>query len=286
MRLRRDICLGSLFGLPAWSKGARDTLQHQLALLKDHGYEGVVHWSDWEEIQAAGLSAIGMGRLTAPEQTLELAKVHQDNGLDFTTLHVGTGFETSDQMDVFAAAIIEASIQTGYALHVETHRGTMTQDIWRTLDLVSRFPELHLTLDFSHWYTGHEMTYGGEFIERLARLEPVFAQVRSFQLRVGDTGRIQRPVDPGADYFADHMTALRRCFEVLLSQTGLPAFLSLAPELLPASIPSEKNEIWLCYAEAKEVTDRFLDAVTLSDQADLEFTAAASDAASSPSDSR
>lgn len=262
MRLRRDFCLGGLQGLPSFSLGWRPTLPESLALLAEHGYRGVVAWEGFAEIRAAGLIPCGMGRVRKPDDAMPLAMRHRDEGLDFTTLHVGTGFETDAEMDRLAGAVLEASAATGQPLHVETHRATMTQDMQRSLELLKRFPELPLTLDFSHWYTGQEMTYDGELAERLARLDPVFANVRSIEIRPGTSGRIQTAWDPANA--RDHALALRRCLEILKLQPAPPAVLSVAPELLPAKIGTGIEERWIHYGDDPECTDRFADALSLS----------------------
>lgn len=71
-------------------------------------------------IQSAELIAIGIACLLVPEDALGLAKRHKDAELEFTTLHVGTGFETRDEMKALAEAVLEASVHTGHALHIET----------------------------------------------------------------------------------------------------------------------------------------------------------------------
>jgi hypothetical protein len=134
----------------------------------------------------------------------------------------------------------------------------MTQDIRRTLDLVARFPRLSFTLDFSHWYTGHEMTYGGEFAERLARLDPVFRRVDSMQLRMGTTGAIQRPLDPTSAHYRDHVAAIRT------ASPDVPGVLSVAPELLPAWLGDGETARPINYAEEPERSDRFQEALALS----------------------
>ncbi len=265
MMLRRDLCLGTLEGLPPSSIGYRPALRDQLEQVKDAGVEGVVAWDRWNEVHDAGLIAIGMGRIVTPGEALELAQRHAAAGLEFTTLHVGTGFESDDEMARLADAVLSASVQSGHAFHVETHRGTMTQDIYRTLQLVDRFPDLAITLDFSHWYTGHEMTYGGEFEARLQRLTPVFKNVRSFQLRIGDTGRIQRPLAPEAAYVQDHLRAFSLCIETLAQCGHRPAHISVAPELLAAKMGAGSDARWICYAEPDEQNDRVRDAMTLFD---------------------
>ncbi|MBU6166098.1 MAG: hypothetical protein KGQ52_08190 [Alphaproteobacteria bacterium] len=267
MRLRRDICLGSLAGLPRHSSGWRASLSAQLDLLKQHGYHGVVAWGEWDAIRAAGLLPCGMARVTRPAEALAVAQAHQDQGLDFTTLHAGTGLETDAEMDRLADAILAAASRTGHALHVETHRATMTQDIALTRALLARFPDLALTLDFSHWYSGHELTYGGEFAVRLAACASMFGQVRSLQLRFGSTGRIQAPFDAGAPWHADHVAALDACLAALAARD---ITLSCAPELLPACLPDGRS---IAYADAVETSDRFADALALSGLAEARCAA-------------
>jgi len=264
MIIRRDICLGGMAGLVPGSQGHGLPLAGQLALLRRHGYEGVVAWDGWDAIRAASLVPCGMARIVTPGEALPLARRHADADLDFTTLHVGTGFESEAAMDRLVAAVLEAAAITGHALHIETHRATMTQDIRRTLDLLARFPELTFTLDFSHWYTGQEMTYGGEFAERLAWCDPLFTRVRSMQLRFGTSGAIQRPLDPASAHFADHVAALDRCLAVLGTSAGAPEVLPVAPELLPASMGEGAARRMINYAEEPETSDRFLEALALS----------------------
>lgn len=265
MQLRRDICLGTLDGLPPTSKGVPLTLSEQLNMIKTAGYEGVVAWDHWSAIQSAGLIAIGMARLLIPQDALDLAKRHKDAGLEFTTLHVGTGFETSDEMNALAEAVLDAMARTGHALHIETHRATMTQDIYRTLQLAKDWPDLAFTLDFSHWYTGHEMTYGGEFLARLDRLLPIFSQVRSLQVRMGDTGRIQRLIEVKAHFVRDHLHALKACIREITDSVGNELkTLSIAPELLGATTQHFAKARWICYAEEGEQGDRFEEALALS----------------------
>ena len=264
MMIRRDICLGGLAHLPPGSAGHGLALPEQLALLKAHGYVGVVAGEHWAEIRDAGLIPCGMGRVLTPQEALPLARCHHDAGLDFTTLHVGTGFESDDDMARLAQAVLDAAAMTGQRLHIETHRATMTQDMRRTNDLLARFPQLLLTLDFSHWYTGHEMTYGGEFAERLAWLDPVFARVDSIQLRMGTSGAIQRPLDPSSAHYRDHVAALDRCLAVRRDAPDPPAVMPVAPELLPAMLGDGDDARPIHYADAPEQSDRFAEALTLS----------------------
>jgi hypothetical protein len=263
MNLRRDICLGTLAALPPVSPLHGLPLAEQLALVKAYGFVGVTAWDNWEAVRDAGLRPCGMGRVLAPEEVRPLARRHQEEGLDFTTLHVGTGFESDDAMARLADAVLDAEAATGHPLHIETHRATMTQDIRRTVDLLAVFPQLSFTLDFSHWYTGHEMTYANSFSERLAWCDPVFARVQSIQLRMGTSGAIQRPLDPRSAHFADHLAALGRCLAVRRASPAPPDVLPVAPELLPARIGEGEEARAISYAEDFETSDRFTEALAL-----------------------
>lgn len=264
MKLRRDICLGTLEGLPAISPLHGLALAEQLALVRAYGYVGVTAWDRWDAIRDAGLVPCGMGRVLAPQDALPLARRHHDEGLDYTTLHVGTGFESDHAMALLAEAVLNAEAATGHPLHIETHRATMTQDIRRTVDLLAIFPQISITLDFSHWYTGQEMTYADSFPERLAWCDPVFARVQSIQLRMGTSGAIQCPLDPRSAHFADHVAALDRCLAVRRASPAPPDVLPVAPELLPARIGEGEAVRPINYASAFETSDRFTEALALS----------------------
>lgn len=268
MRLRRDINLGTLLNLPRVSIGWRASLDEQLAMLRERGYEGAQAWDGFARIHRAGLLPLGMARATQPQLIDEIARAHRGEGLALTNFHIGTGFETDSEMDALAGALLDAQARHGHTLLVETHRATATQDIWRTLQWIERFPELRFTADLSHWYTGHELTYGGEFEERSSRLAPVMDRVRAFHGRIGNSGGMQTPLNrPG--HYVDHYRRLwTAACEGFLRHAAHKDTLSFAPELLPMSVGDPP--LWLNYQQAThpvaddpwhgEPCDRFADA--------------------------
>jgi hypothetical protein len=270
-RIRKHLSLGNLLALPPASAGFRDNLAAQLQLVKSQGYESVQSWDNWRLIQDAGLRASGIARLLSPDQAAAIAEAHRDAGLEFTNLHVGTGFESDAEMDALADSILQASARTGYTLLVETHRATATQDIWRTLRWIERFPELRFTADLSHWYTGHELTYGGEFEQRMAHLQPVFERTRAIHGRIGNSGALQTPLDRPGDYVAHYRALWTAVCRGFLHTAAAEETLPFCPELLPMAVGDPP--FWLHYAQSVntsandpwqgEPSDRYADAERL-----------------------
>lgn len=283
-RLRRDLNLGTLLALPPGSRGHRDTLAAQLAMLRADGWEAVQHWDGFEAIQAAGLRDTGMARITEPAQADAVAREHRARGVEATTLHLGTGFEDDDEADRLVAAVLEASARHGHAMFVETHRATLTQDIWRTLQRVRRFPALRFNADLSHWYAGHELTYGGEFDQRSEQLAPVLQRTRFMHGRIASSGAIQVAADAPGPATAHFRRLWQACCEGFLDGAGPGDLLPFAPELLPERVGDGADAMWLQYAQVRphppddplrgEPTDRYAEAEALWRLASEAFEAA------------
>lgn len=188
----------ALEGLPELPAGA-------LRAIVDAGYEGVqfirpLSPSLVDEARKLGLGVCGSGRIDRPEDAYALAKEADESGLECLTLHVGSGLEDDDDAVHLIQAVLEASTKYDVPLYTETHRATIFQDLWRTVQFVRRFPQLRFNGDFSHWYTGAEMVYG-DFQKKLEFIQPVLDRVRFLHGRIGNPGCIQVDIGDG-----DHRT--------------------------------------------------------------------------------
>jgi hypothetical protein len=159
----------------------------------------------------------------------------RDAGCDCTTVQLGTGFESDDEMARLAEALLEISASEKHPVYLETHRATMTQDIKRTLDLVQRFPELRFNGDFGHWYIGHELTYG-DMDMKFEKMRPIFDRTRFMHLRVSSNAFGQLTAsDPvevrHLDYYRRMWTA---SFAGFLAAAQAGDYFAVHPELLPA----------------------------------------------------
>ncbi len=265
--LRLDLNAGTLLNPPALWSGPRRPEEVPTALLAA-GYQGLQDREPRPDVLACGLPMTGMARITAPHQAAKACAKHRGWGFQATTLHVGAGLESDDEASRLVEAVLEASVRERYPLFIETHRATITQDIRRTLDLIGRFPELRFNADLSHWYTGHEMTYG-DFDAKLQALAPLFERVRFIHGRIGDSCCMQVAIE-GAEE-APHVEHFRRlwtrCFDGFLKRASAGDEIVFAPELLPAAIDLDGRVHALNYARldghGEEQVDRWAEASRL-----------------------
>lgn len=165
------------------------------AAIREAGYDGVqfVEPLDLDALaqcRECGLGVCGSGRVNRPEDAFRLAEAARHHNLEALTLHVGWGLEGDHEAATLIEAVLAASAEHKMPLYVETHRATIFQDIWRTVQFIHRFPELKFNGDFSHWYTGLEMVYG-DFEKKLEFIRPVLDRVCFIHGRIGNPGCMQ-----------------------------------------------------------------------------------------------
>ena len=192
---RRDLNMGNTWLLPDWSTGPVGDERTVLEAAVAAGYQGV-QGANPELCRELGLVPVTFDIRIEPGGLAERARTWVDQGIACATLMVGTGFESDAEADRLAAEIVEASVAAGIPLYLETHRATMTQDMWRTLQLVERHPDLRFNGDFSHWYTGQDMA-ASDVGAKLDLLAPVIERVRYLHGRIASPGCVQVDVGDG-----------------------------------------------------------------------------------------
>ena len=204
--------------------------------IQSAGYDGVqfaepASKNDLEVCRKLGFEVAASGRVNHFQETDRLAEQWAGDGFVCSTLHVGWGLESEAEAFCLIESVIAASSVHKIPLYVETHRATIFQDMWRTVHFVRQFPEIRFNGDFSHWYTGQEMVYGG-FEKKFEFIQPVLERVRFLHGRIGNPGCIQVRIDPDQKpepLYVDHFRRLwTTCF-----QNGARIF---TPELLAPDI--------------------------------------------------
>lgn len=226
----------ALDGLGPFADGPVDAI-------KAAGYDGIqfidpVDRAALEQARLLELGVCGSGRVNHPVEADAVAQAAADDGLECLTLHVGWGMESEDEGARLIEAILEAGVHHHIPLYVETHRATLFQDMYRSVQFAGEFPELRFNGDFSHWYTGLEMVYGG-FEKKLAFIRPVIERVRFVHGRIGNPGCMQVAVsqDDLAPYVAHFRTMWTECFAAYLRYPATQQpFITFAAELLAPEV--------------------------------------------------
>lgn len=231
-RLIFGLHAGTISDLPAFSAMSGLNPMKRYETVRAAGF-AVIQDGDDDLAGSLGLRCAGMGRVGDVGDAERVARNGKSRGHESITLHVGTGFESDGEADALVDAVLDASARHTIPLYIETHRATITQDPWRTLRLVERYPEVRFTGDFSHWYTGAELVYGN-LDAKLDALQPVFDRVRFLHGRIGTPGSIQVDVGDSRDRpFVDHFVEIwSRCFEAFLRCAEPDERIVFAPELL------------------------------------------------------
>ena len=215
-----------------------------LESIREAGYEGLqagdqLSRESLHVCRHLGLSVAGSGRVNVPADADTVAAKMVDCGFVGGTLHVGWGMEDETQACALIEAVLKASEKHKLPLYIETHRATIFQDIWRTVQFVKRYPEIRINGDFSHWYTGQELVYGG-FENKFNFLAPVLERVRFLHGRIGNPGSIQVDIGYGkveGQPFVGHFRRLWIAAMQGFLKTAVPGdYLTFSPELLAPGI--------------------------------------------------
>lgn len=239
-QLRVLMNLMALDSLPLASSGPRGRFRDKLEAVKAAGFEGVqfvaIASSDQlRDCAFLGMRFAGSGRVNVPEDASTFAERMAADGYECATLHVGWGMEDDDQAGRLIESVLSATQRWRIPLFIETHRATIFQDVWRTVEFVRRFPEIRINGDFSHWYTGQEMAYGG-FEKKMAFIEPVLERVSFLHGRIGNPGCMQVRVDPAAVYVGHFRQLWTAAFRRFLLRSKPDEAIYFAPELLAPDI--------------------------------------------------
>jgi hypothetical protein len=215
-----------------------------LAGIKEAGFDGVQFTespteSALAECRKMQLGMAGSGRVNVAAEAFELAKRLAGEGMDCGTVHLGWGLEGDDDGARLIQAILAASDKHRVPLYPETHRATLFQDMWRTVEFIRKFPELRFNGDFSHWYTGQEMVYG-TFEKKLTFIQPVLERIRFMHGRIGNPGCMQVAItanETRKQPYVDHFRQLwTKAMSEFLKRAVPGDYLCFAPELLSSKI--------------------------------------------------
>ena len=263
---------------------------HKLAA---DGFEGVQLIDDGPPPEKNVLPYCGLGRISTPSEADAIVARHKLRGDLCLTVHAGWGLEDDDDLARLVDAILSAGVRHALPIFIETHRATVTQDLWRTVQITKKFPEIRFNGDFSHYYCGQELVYG-DWASKLAFMQPVFDRVGFMHGRVASPGCIQVPIGPDvharpsqAHGLVDYLEHFKQLWTAAMTgflRSAVPGdVLVFAPELLPGMhyyarhFPNHRGDM-------EEESDRYAQALLYKDVAHSCFAQALVDVSSPVSD--
>jgi hypothetical protein len=213
-------------------------------LAKD-GFEGVQITSDSEPPSVSPIPHCGLDRINTPEEADAITAKHAHRGDLCLTVHAGWGIEDDNEVFRLVEAILKASEKHKLPVFLETHRATITQDIWRTVQITKEFPEILFNGDFSHYYCGQELVYG-DWESKMIFMEPIFTRIGFMHGRIASSGCMQVPIGEDfsirpvqahgvIDYLAHFKDLWTRAMRGFLRTARAGDVLIFAPELLSST---------------------------------------------------
>jgi hypothetical protein len=118
-----------------------------------------------------------------------LCKAKSFGRVDFVNVQVMRPFLVGDQAVQLLGNMGELSRSAGIPAYIETNRGTITQDLLRTVEYAERLPGLELTIDFSHYVVAGEMHTVSHEAEEL--LQTLLTRTKSIHARISNGEQVQ-----------------------------------------------------------------------------------------------
>ncbi len=208
----------------------------------------------WQRL--LGQYKLSFGALVFPSQTSDVAALlleAQDFGASYVNAQVQGRYLHLEPSLELLQRILEAQVATGLRCFIETHRGTVTQDLLRTLEMLQTLPDLNITLDLSHYLLAGEIGSWAVDAELEAHFALLFERTKAIHGRISSAEQIQVGLDSSMRpyFFGWWKTAMRKW--KLTAKKG--DILPFVTELLPPDYAIVVNGL--------ETTDRWLAALEL-----------------------
>lgn len=143
------------------------TMEDNLAAIAASGFDGVsAHWHDRAHVRQLsqllrhhGLQAEGQCFAKAVDDLKPVLENAAECGVHHICLQPDVRLRRIEDCLPLLEGWRRLSEEAGIPVYVETHRDRMTTDLFFTLDLLDRFPDLRLLGDLSHYLVGQEFPW-------------------------------------------------------------------------------------------------------------------------------
>lgn len=123
-------------------------------------------------------------------------------GGEFLNIMVRDYYIYGDEAIRLLDAVITYGKEKGLKVFIETHRGTVTQDLIRTTQYVDALPEMKLTTDLSHYVVSCEIEFPDDKVE--AHFDKLLQRMASMHIRISNGEQVQLPLNRVEEHTLDN----------------------------------------------------------------------------------
>ncbi|MFC4779434.1 sugar phosphate isomerase/epimerase family protein [Paenibacillus sp. GCM10023252] len=249
--------------------GREWSFEEKFHRIAEAGFSGIsavmppeAEWESWKrqlEQYQFSFSTIAFPR-KVQDLTDTIRQTKQFGAVQYINSQVMDAFVIDQEATELLQGLLQEAESASIPLFIETHRGTVTQDLIRTADYVNKLPELKLVIDLSHYVVAGEMNGTSEAAE--AHFDQLLRRTAGLHGRISNGEQVQVDAGPEGEHpMVEHFTRWWR--------KGMSAWLKQAQpgDLLPF-IPELGPPYYYAITEAapggdREISDRWQQALLL-----------------------
>jgi len=166
--MQRFLVLQSLWAMERrHTDGFERTVEANVEMIAGAGFDGIsTPWTDRDLVRRTAGCLRGTGMVAEGvcfPKTVDDLKPVLEIAAEFPVHHINLQPDVRPRRLDECVPLIEGwrrlAEQVEFPVMIETHRDRMTTDLYFTLDLLDRFPELPLLADLSHFLVGREFAW-------------------------------------------------------------------------------------------------------------------------------
>lgn len=182
------------------------TIEEQLRMIQEAGFDGALNFID--DISSESLGESYRTSDLINESNLKLGLSCNGFGLEdikgkidysskvkaeFLNIMVKDYYIYGEDAIKLLKEIISYGKTQGVKVYIETHRGTVTQDLIRATEYVEAIADMALTIDLSHYVVGCEIGETNDKIE--AHFDQLLRRTNSIHIRISNGEQVQLPLN-------------------------------------------------------------------------------------------
>jgi hypothetical protein len=214
--MQKLLVFQSLWAMELRSAGCPErSLEENLEMIASAGFDGLsAHWYDREhagrisrQAQQRGLQIEGQCFPKSVDDLVPVLANAAEYGVHHLCLQPDVRLRRIEDCIPLLEGWQRLSARAGIPVYVETHRDRMTTDLFFTLDLLDRLPDLRLLGDLSHFLVGREFSWPVSD-ENHALIHQILDSSWAFHGRVASREQVQIEISfphhrPWFDLFLD-----------------------------------------------------------------------------------